>query len=76
MDDVRIEEIDVTSVSEAVDLIKSHGLTFESTGNDWAGDPDGSQIVDYGTARREETSAHFGAGWPDAAMDAVIDAVG
>lgn len=46
-------------ISEAVAVIQREGLTFSATGNEWAAHPDGSQIVDYATAEREEVSAHL-----------------
>jgi hypothetical protein len=75
-DNAGVEDVECEDVAEAIALIQRHGLTFAATGNDWAGDPDGSQIIDYGTAEREEVSAHLQPGWTDQEVDAIIDAVG
>lgn len=67
--------VPVEDVDEAVALIKSHGLTFSATGAEWAADPDGSHIIDYRLAEREEITAHRGDGWSDEEWIAVADAV-
>ena len=66
----------VDTVEEAVDVFANEGLTFAATGTDWAADPDGSRIVDYGTGERVETSGHFLHWTADDARDAIMDAVG
>ena len=69
------EEYEVDDVAEAVRVIQREGLDFKSTGNDWAGNPDGSTIINYATAEREDTTAHL-SGFSDADVEAIIDAVG
>lgn len=66
---------DGLSAREAAQLIQSEGLTFESTGNEWAANPDGSYVSNYGTGERCETSAHL-SGFPDRVVCAIINAVG
>ena len=63
------------AVEGAVRLIQREGLTFSATGNDWAGDPDGSTIVNYATAEREEATAHL-IGFTADETAAIIEAVG
>jgi hypothetical protein len=53
------DEYQCDTVDDAVRHIREHGLTFSATGADWAAHPDGSQIIDYGTAEREEVTAHL-----------------
>ena len=60
---------------EAANLIRSEGLTFSATGNEWAASPDGSYVSNYGTGERCETSAHL-SGFPDRVLDAIIEVVG
>lgn len=55
----RREIIEFHSIPEAVEILKSRGLTFAATGGAWAADPDGSRVVDYATGTREEVSAHL-----------------
>ncbi len=50
---------DVCNVEEACDLIARQGLTFESTGTDWAANPDGPRIINYETGMREEVTGHL-----------------
>ena len=73
--EIREELSEGLTVEEAVDLIKSAGLTFAATGNDWAADPDGSTVVDYRTLTREAATAHL-VGWDDEAFIEIVDAVG
>lgn len=74
-DDERVETYDELTAHDAVDLIMREGLTFAATGNDWAANPDGSRIVDYATAKREETTAHL-AGFSPRVLDAIKEVVG
>ena len=53
------EEYECETAYDAVCRIREHGLTFEATGTDWAANPDGSTIIDYATAEREEVTAHL-----------------
>jgi len=53
---VEDERTDLTA-REAADLIIREGLAWRHTGSHWAGDPDGTRIVDYATAERVETCA-------------------
>lgn len=63
-ENAREDVYDVDNVQEAVDIIKREGLSFKATGAEWAGNPDGSVIVDYATGKREEVSAHLtGPAW-------------
>jgi hypothetical protein len=58
-ENARTEDFDVDDIEEAVHVLKREGLTFTATGNDWAGDPDGTRITDYATGERTETSGHL-----------------
>lgn len=76
-DDVVEELHENLEIHEAIDLIRNLGLTFEASGSEWAADPDGSQIIDYASARREQVSAHpvihTGHDWEWAAVIAGVD---
>lgn len=72
---VETEVHDGLTAREAADMLTREGLTFAATGNDWAADPDGSRIVNYGTGLREETSGHL-SDFPDRVAAAIADAVG
>lgn len=63
------------SARVAADLIRSEGLTFSATGNEWAANPDGSYISNYATGERCETSAHL-SGFPDRVLSAIREVVG
>lgn len=56
---VRIDDIVFDSVSDLVEAVRRDNVTFESTGGQWACNPDGSDIIDYATAERESVSWHF-----------------
>lgn len=58
------------SVAELVAWVRQDGVTFAATGNTWASDPDGSQIIDYATGERECISWHF-----DSVSPALLDRV-
>jgi hypothetical protein len=66
-DDVRSEDFDFDPQTEteeeildgAVRVFEREGLTFSATGNDWAANPDGTVIVNYATAQREEVTGHL-----------------
>jgi hypothetical protein len=61
-DDTRSEDFDFDvedCIEGAVRVLQREGLTFTATGTDWAGNPDGTVIIDYGTAQREETTGHL-----------------
>jgi hypothetical protein len=70
-----IENYEADDIEEAVRAITREGLTFSSTGSDWAGNPDGTVIVDYATAEREEVSAHL-VGFSEADEIAITERVG
>lgn len=76
--DTVIERSDVyenLTARETADRINALGLTFYSTGTTWAGNPDGSQITDYATGERCETTAHLD-GYPARVGNAIMDVVG
>jgi len=82
-DNARVEVFDWNTLDDTTDeiidgavrVLQREGLTFAATGSDYAANPDGSTIIDYGTAEREETSAHLH-GFTDAEVAAIIDRVG
>jgi hypothetical protein len=74
-EDARVESFECDDIEEAVRVIQREGLTFAATGNDWAANPDGSVIVNYATAEREEVTAHIDS-FSDADAAAIIEAVG
>jgi len=74
-DNAIVEEYECDDVEEAVRVIQREGLTFAATGGDWAGDPDGSTIINYATAEREDATAHLGS-LSDEDAAAIIEAVG
>jgi hypothetical protein len=77
-DDTRSEDFDFDvedAIEGAVRLIQREGLTFSATGRDYAANPDGTVIIDYGTAQREEVSAHL-IGFTDEQVVAIIEQVG
>jgi hypothetical protein len=65
---------DELTAREAADRIRREGLTFAATGNDWAANPDGSYISNYGTGERCETTAHL-SGFHPRVVDAIMQAV-
>jgi hypothetical protein len=65
----------VDTVTEAVDVIQSEGLTFAATGNDWAAHPDGSYPVTFATDERVEVTAHL-RNFTENDAAAIMDAVG
>ena len=69
------EEYECDDVDEAVRAIQREGLTFGATGNDWAGNPDGTTIIDYATAEREDATAHLDS-FSDEDAAAIIERVG
>ena len=74
-EDAREELFEADDIDEAVRVFEREGLTFAATGNDWAAHPDGSQIIDYATAEREDATAHL-LGFSDADTLAIIERVG
>lgn len=74
-DNAREDYFEADDIDEAVRVFEREGLTFAATGNDWAANPDGSRIIDYATAEREETTAHL-EGFSDADVLAIIERVG
>ena len=58
-DNAIVESFECDDIDEAVRAITREGLTFAATGADWAAHPDGSQIIDYATAEREDVTAHI-----------------
>jgi len=77
-DDTRSEDFDFDvedAVDGAVRLLQREGLTFAATGTDWAANPDGTTIIDYGTAQREETTGHL-IGFTVEQTNAIIEQVG
>jgi hypothetical protein len=74
-DNATTADFEVDTVEEAVRVISNAGLSFAATGTDWAAHPDGSQIVDYATAEREDVTAHLH-GFTENDATAIINAVG
>jgi len=74
-ENAREDLFEVDDIEEAVRVFEREGLTFAATGNDWAAHPDGSQIIDYATAEREDATAHL-LGFSDADTLAIIERVG
>ena len=74
-ENARTEDFEVDDIEEAVHVIKREGLTFEASGSDWAAHPDGTQIIDYGTAQREEVSGHL-IGFTPAQVATIVERVG
>jgi hypothetical protein len=74
-DNATVEEYEADTVEDAVRVIQREGLTFAATGTDYAGDPDGSTIVNYATAEREDATAHL-IGFLPSEVLAIIHAVG
>ncbi len=82
-DDTRSEDFDFDPQTEteeeiidgAVRVLQREGLTFEASGSDWAAHPDGTQIIDYGTAQREEVSGHL-IGFTPAQVATIVERVG
>lgn len=64
-DDTRTEDFEIEedstaeTIASAIAVLNREGLTFGASGSDWAANPDGTVIVDYGTGEREETTAHL-----------------
>ncbi len=46
-------------MADLVAAVRRDCVTFDATGAEWASDPDGSQVIDYGTGERETVSWHF-----------------
>lgn len=74
MDDVTTTVYDELTAREAADRIRREGLTFAATGNEWAANPDGSYISNYGTGERCETTAHLSEFHPRV-VDAIMQVV-
>jgi len=82
-DDVRTEDFnwdpredtDEEIIDGAVRVFEREGLTFAATGNDWAANPDGTVIVDYGTGEREEVTGHL-IGFTAEQTAAIVERVG
>lgn len=78
-DDAVVEDFDFDRdedlIESAVRRIQMEGLTFAATGNEWAANPDGSAIIDYATARREEATATL-IGFTEDEARAIIERVG
>jgi hypothetical protein len=47
------------TMRELIDAVRRDCVTFDSTGAEWASDPDGSHIIDYATGERCTVSWHF-----------------
>ena len=73
-DDTWTDEYDV-GASEAARILEFAGLSFAATGNTWAGQPDGADIVDYSTGRMVEVSGHL-SGFPARVEAAIMARVG
>lgn len=69
------ETLTFDSIADLVDAVRRDYVTFDATGSDWAGDPDGSQIIDYATAERETVSWHFDGISPALISRVIIPAV-
>lgn len=63
------------SAKETADMIEGEGLTFASTGTDWAALADGSYASNYYTGEETEVSAHF-YNYPDRLVSAIMRKVG
>jgi hypothetical protein len=82
-DDTRSEDFDFDPMTEteeeiidgAVRVFQREGLTFTATGADWAANPDGTTIIDYGAGQREETSGHL-IGFTTYQVATIIERVG
>ena len=74
-DDTRTNVYYADDVEEAAKWITMEGLTFASTGNDWAGQMDGPETVNYATGEMVESSAHL-SDCTDAEIAAIIELVG
>lgn len=72
-ENAREDLFECDDVEDAVRYLS--GLSFAATGTDWAADPDGSQIIDYATAEREERTGHLIGFTPDA-VRAIVERVG
>lgn len=73
--ETRMDVFECDDTGDAVRVIEREGLTFGSTGTDWAANPDGSTIVDYATGERVETTAHL-YGFTATETAAIIERVG
>lgn len=56
---VKIDDIDFNSVSDLVEAVRRDHVSFKPSGELWADNPDGSDVIDYATAERESVSWHF-----------------
>jgi hypothetical protein len=74
-DNATTETFECDDIEEAVRVLQREGLTFAATGSDYAANPDGSTIVNYATAEREETSGHLN-GFRPLDVEAIIARVG
>ncbi len=74
-DDYREEVWENISASEAAKVLMREGLSFKASGAEWAADPDGSYIIDYGLGKRVEKSGHL-TGFHDRVLNAIIEKVG
>lgn len=74
-DNAIVEEFECDDIDEAVRVLQREGLTFSATGNEWAGNPDGSTIIDYATAEREDATAHLDT-FSDEDIATIIERVG
>lgn len=63
------------SVADMVRVVRMDGVTFDTTGAEWASDPDGSQVIDYATGERERVSWHFDAIHPAILSRVIMPAV-
>lgn len=54
-----IDELTFDTMRELINAVRNDYVTFDATGDAWAADPDGSQVIDYATAEREAVSWHF-----------------
>ncbi len=73
----RVEDDALTfdTVAELVAAVRRDYVRFDATGNLWAADPDGSQIIDYATGEREAVSWHFDSIAPAMLSRVIIPAV-
>lgn len=72
---VDLDEREFESMSDLVDAVKRDGVRFDATGSDWAGDRDGSYVIDYRTAERCTVSWHFDAVSPALLSRVIVPAV-
>ena len=61
---------------EAIEALKRHGVDFASTGSDWAADPDGSFVSNYGTGEQVAVTGHLVGAWTPQEITSIQERVG